>query len=61
MNKWDFINEWERVFYNIRFTLTDCGYNNENLIDMRQFNQVYSMFTGTGILYGKLNPCTTIF
>lgn len=51
MNKWDFVNEWERVFYNIGLALKECGYNKENLEDMGRFNQICTMFTSRGILY----------
>lgn len=51
MNKWDFINEWERVFFNIKIALNNCGYNEENLKDMSKFIKLYSSFKNKGILY----------
>ncbi|SHJ47998.1 hypothetical protein SAMN02745136_00138 [Anaerocolumna jejuensis DSM 15929] len=51
MNKWDFINEWERVFYNIGIALKECGYSHKNIEDIELFNKICSMFSGKGILY----------
>lgn len=51
MNKFDFINEWEQVFYNIKKALQECGYNDINLEDMSQLIQINSLFTNKGILY----------
>lgn len=50
-NKWDFINEWERVFYYVNLNLEKCGYNDKKLVDMNQFSCINSMFKGKGILY----------